>query len=101
MSFCLAHTCKINAMLFDQEGRSIISSAQDKVLNIIDVFTSTQIYRTTLEYEPLTLSWFETFLLIGDSNGNINVWNRQGGTFITKVHCHEGRVHLNCIYLFN
>ncbi|XP_029048246.1 protein FAN-like isoform X1 [Osmia bicornis bicornis] len=88
-----AHTCKINAMVFDQEGRSIISSAQDKVLNIIDVFTSTQIYRTTLEYEPLTLSWFETFLLIGDSNGNINVWNRQGGTFITKIHCHDGPVN--------
>ncbi|OAD54426.1 Protein FAN [Eufriesea mexicana] len=67
-----AHTCKINAMVFDQEGKSIISCAEDKVLNIIDVYTSTQIYRTTLEHVPLTLTWFKTFLLVGDSNGPIN-----------------------------
>lgn len=90
--FSIAHNCKINAMVFDQEGKSIISCAEDKVLNIIDVYTSTQIYRTTIEYEPLTLTWFKSFLLIGDNNGNINVWNRQGAIFITQIRCHDGTV---------
>nr|XP_012149911.1 PREDICTED: protein FAN isoform X2 [Megachile rotundata] len=88
-----AHTCKINAMVFDQEGKSIISCAQDKALNIIDVCTSTRIYHTTLEHELLTLSWFETLLLIGDNNGNINVWNQQGGIFIAKIRCHDGPIN--------
>ncbi|XP_061931232.1 protein FAN-like isoform X1 [Apis cerana] len=88
-----AHNCKINAMVFDQEGKSIISCAADKMLNIIDIYTSTQIYRTTIEYEPLTLTWFKTFLLIGDNNGNINVWNRQGAIFITQIHCHDGPIN--------
>ncbi|XP_050589853.1 protein FAN-like isoform X1 [Bombus affinis] len=88
-----AHNCKINAMVFDQEGKSIISCAEDKILNIIDIHTSTQIYRTTIEYEPLTLTWFKSFLLIGDSNGNINVWNRQGAVFITQIHCHNGPIN--------
>ncbi|KZC06439.1 Protein FAN, partial [Dufourea novaeangliae] len=79
------HTCKVNAVTFDQQGKSIISCAEDNVLNIIDVHTSTQIYRTTIEYEPLTLTWLETFLLIGDSNGNINVWNRQGPIYALSV----------------
>lgn len=92
ISFSTAHNCKINAMVFDQEGKSIISCAEDKILNIIDIHTSTQIYRTTIEYEPLTLTWFKSFLLIGDSNGNINVWNRQGAVFITQIHCHNGTV---------
>ncbi|CAL7951198.1 unnamed protein product [Xylocopa violacea] len=88
-----AHTCKINAMVFDQKGKSIISCSEDKVLNIIDVHTSTQIYRTTIEHEPLTLTWFKTFLLIGDNSGNINVWNGQGGIFITQIHCHDGPIN--------
>lgn len=93
-------------MVFDQEGKSIISCAEDKMLNIIDIYTSTQIYRTTIEYEPLTLTWFKTFLLIGDNNGNINVWNRQGAIFITQIHCHDGTVFyilililINCLYV--
>lgn len=106
--FSTAHNCKINAMVFDQEGKSIISCAADKMLNIIDIYTSTQIYRTTIEYEPLTLTWFKTFLLIGDNNGNINVWNRQGAIFITQIHCHDGTVfyililiNCNCLYLYH
>ncbi|KOC66673.1 Protein FAN, partial [Habropoda laboriosa] len=88
-----AHSCKINSMVFDQEGRSIISCAEDKVLNIIDVHTSTQTYRTSIEHEPLTLVWFDTFLLVGDNNGNINVWNHQGAVFISQIHCHDGPIN--------
>ncbi|CAK9813216.1 Protein FAN [Anthophora quadrimaculata] len=87
-----AHSSKINAMVFE-EGRSIISCAEDKVLNIIDVHTSTQIYRTSIEHEPLTLVYFDIFLLVGDSNGNINVWNRQDAVFITQIHCHDGPIN--------
>ncbi|XP_043507694.1 protein FAN-like isoform X2 [Frieseomelitta varia] len=96
-----AHNCKINAMVFDQEGKSIISCAEDKVLNIIDVYTSTQIYRTTIEYEPLTLTWFKSFLLIGDNNGNINVWNRQGAVFITQIRCHDGPINTLSVSIEN
>ncbi|XP_031833417.1 protein FAN isoform X2 [Nomia melanderi] len=87
------HTSKINAMIFDQESKSVISCAEDKVLNIIDVHTSTQIYRTTIEYEPLTLSWLGIFLLVGDSNGNINIWHHPDAIFISQVHCHDGPIH--------
>ncbi|XP_076638062.1 protein FAN [Colletes latitarsis] len=86
-------TCKINAIVFDQEGKSIISCAEDKVLNIIDVYTSTQVYYTTMEHEPLTLTWLETFLLIGDSNGNINIWNREGTIFVSQMHYHDGPIN--------
>lgn len=78
-------------MVFNEDGKNIISCAEDKVLNIIDVHTSTQIYRTTVQHEPLTLTWLETFLLIGDSNGSINIWNRQGATFVSQIHCHDGK----------
>ncbi|XP_076657256.1 protein FAN isoform X1 [Halictus rubicundus] len=87
------HSSKINAMTFDQEGKSIISCAEDKALNIIDVHTSTQIYRETIEHEPLTLSWLGMFLLIGDSNGNINVWHRSDAVFVSQVHCHDGPIY--------
>ncbi|XP_076234034.1 protein FAN isoform X2 [Calliopsis andreniformis] len=87
------HNCKINAIIFDQEGKHIISCAGDKVLNIIDVHTSTQVYRTTTEHEPLALAWLGNLLLVGDSNGSINVWNLQGATFVSQIHCHDGPIH--------
>nr|XP_033328034.1 protein FAN-like isoform X1 [Megalopta genalis] len=87
------HSGRINAMTFDPEGKSIISCAEDKALNIIDILTSTQIYRTTIEHEPLTLSWFRIFLLIGDSNGNINVWHRADAVFVSQIHCHDGPIY--------
>lgn len=88
-----AHTCKVNAMIFDQEGKSIISCADDKVFSIIDVSTSTQIYHTIIEYKPLTLAWLETVLLVGDSNGNINVWNHERAIFVSQMHYHDGPIH--------
>ncbi|XP_017890031.1 protein FAN-like isoform X3 [Ceratina calcarata] len=87
-----AHARRINAMVFDEQGKSIISCGEDKILNVIDVHTSSMIYRTTLEHEPLTLMWFDTFLLIGDRNGNVNVWSGQGGIFVTQIHCHDGPI---------
>ncbi|XP_053985116.1 protein FAN-like [Hylaeus anthracinus] len=87
------HTSKVNAMVFDEDGKSIISCAEDKVLNIIDVHTSTQIYYTTMEHEPLTLTWLYNFLLISDSNGNINVWNHEGAIFVSQIHYHDGPIH--------
>ena len=93
------HTRKVNALDFDEEGKSIISCAEDKVLNIIDIHTSTQIYRITLEHEPLTLTWLGSFLLIGDSSGNINVWNRQGATIVSQIHCHDGKVYTVIAYI--
>ncbi|KYQ57115.1 Protein FAN, partial [Trachymyrmex zeteki] len=68
------HTCRVNAVTFDKQCSSVISCAEDKVLNIIDVQTSTQIYSISLESEPLTLTWMEMFLLIGDNDGNLNIW---------------------------
>lgn len=87
------HTSKVNAMVFDEEGKNIISCAEDKVLNVIDVQTSTQIYCTTMEHEPLTLTWLDNFLLIGDNNGNINVWNHEGAIFVSQIHYHDGPIH--------
>ncbi|KAG7204147.1 hypothetical protein KM043_001989 [Ampulex compressa] len=84
------HACKVNAMTFDEECKNIISCAEDNVLNVIDIHTSTQIYCITIEVEPLTLIWLGDFLLIGDNNGDINVWNRHGAIFVSKIHCHEG-----------
>lgn len=84
------HTAKVNAMTFDPECKSIISCAADKVLNIIDIHTSTQIYHTVLEEEALTLKWIRTLLLIGDVVGDISFWNFPEAAFVSKIHCHDG-----------
>ncbi|KAG5324079.1 FAN protein, partial [Pseudoatta argentina] len=84
------HTCRVNAVIFDKQCSSVISCAEDKVLNIIDVRTSTQIYSVSLESEPLTLTWMGMFLLIGDNDGNLNIWNHQEAVFIPQIHCHDG-----------
>jgi len=90
------HTCRINAVTFDKQCSSVISCAEDKILNIIDVRTNTQIYSVSLESEPLTLTWMGTFLLIGDNDGNLNIWNHQEAIFISQIHCHDGKF---CCYL--
>jgi len=77
--------------MFDKQCGSVISCAEDKVLSVIDVRTNTQIYCVSLESKPLTLTWMGTFLLIGDSDGNLNIWNHQGAIFVSKIHCHDGK----------
>ncbi|XP_029671745.1 protein FAN-like isoform X3 [Formica exsecta] len=84
------HVCRINAVMFDKQCSSVISCAEDKVLSIIDVRTNTQIYSVSLESEPLTLTWMKTFLLIGDNDGNLNIWNHQGAVFVSRIQCHDG-----------
>lgn len=98
----------MNAITFDKQCSSIISCAEDKVLNIIDVRTSTQIYSVNLESEPLILTWMGTFLLIGDKDGNLNIWNHQRAIFLPQIHCHDGKfiillfvviLHITIVYL--
>ncbi|XP_067203387.1 protein FAN isoform X2 [Linepithema humile] len=84
------HACGINAITFDKQCSSVISCAEDKILSIIDIRTSTQIYSVSLESVPLTLTWMGTFLLIGDIDGNLNIWNHQGAMFVSQIHCHDG-----------
>ncbi|KAL6433650.1 hypothetical protein ACFW04_005736 [Cataglyphis niger] len=83
------HVCRINAVTFDKQCSSVISCAEDK-LSIIDVRTNTQIYSVNLESEPLTLTWMKTFLLIGDNNGNLNIWNHQEAALVSQKQCHDG-----------
>ncbi|XP_023289005.1 protein FAN isoform X2 [Orussus abietinus] len=84
------HTAKVCAMTFHPESKNIISCADDKILSVVDVQTSTQIFHTTLEAEARSLTWFESLLLIGDVQGNLNVWNSQDAVFLSKLHCHSG-----------
>ncbi|XP_072766799.1 protein FAN isoform X2 [Anoplolepis gracilipes] len=86
------HVCRINAVTFDKQCSRVISCAEDKVLSIIDVRTNTQIYSVSLESEPLTLTWIGTFLLIGDKDGKLNVWNHQGAIFVSQMQCHNGPI---------
>lgn len=90
MSF-KGYACRVNAVTFDKQCTSVISCAADKVLNIMDVRTSTQIYSITLDSEPLILTWMGTFLLIGDSDGNLNIWNHQEAVFVSQT-CHDGNI---------
>lgn len=85
------HICKINAVTFDKECSSVISCAEDKVLNIIDVRTNTQIFSISLKSEPLTLAWMGMFLLIGDNDGSLNIWNHQRAVFVSQIQCHDGK----------
>lgn len=97
------HADRINAVTFDTESKSIVSCAKDKVLNVVDIQTSTQIYCTTLEHESTCLAWIGEFLVIGDSAGFINVWNLQSALCFVKIQCHDGKllfISVNCIYCF-
>ncbi|KAK0098497.1 hypothetical protein PV326_007758 [Microctonus aethiopoides] len=84
------HFSKINAMIFDSECKNIISCADDKLINVFDIQTSTRIYSTSLDNEPMTLNWISTLLLVGDNEGNLTVWDSLGATFRSKIHCHRG-----------
>lgn len=85
------HTCKVNAVAFDKQCSSVISCAEDGVLNVTDVRTSTQIYSISLDNEPLTATWMGPFLLIGDNDGNFNVWDYRKTVFVKRIHCHDGK----------
>lgn len=77
-------------MIFDSECKNIISCADDKLINVFDIKTSTRIYSTSLDNEPMTLNWISTLLLVGDNEGNLTVWDSLGATFRSKIHCHRG-----------
>ncbi|XP_015181599.1 PREDICTED: protein FAN-like isoform X1 [Polistes dominula] len=87
-----SHTGKVNAMTFDPECKSIVTCGEDRALNIVDIQTSTQIYHTTLEHEALSLKWIRMLLLIGDSAGNVSLWNFPEAVFLSKIHCHDGPI---------
>lgn len=84
------HVARVNAMTFDPESKNIVSCANDKVLNVIDVQTGTRLYCTTLEHEPISLIWFGALLLVGDEQGNLSTWDLQGVAPLRKIRCHDG-----------
>ncbi|XP_033226844.1 protein FAN-like isoform X2 [Belonocnema kinseyi] len=83
------HSAKVNAITFEPESKNIISCGSDKVLSVIDVRTSTQIYHKILEVEATSLMWIKSLLLIGDNSGNLSVWDPQAVKFISKFKCHN------------
>lgn len=85
------HNATINGMIFDTECKNIISGANDKLINVFDVRTGTKIYSTSLEHIPTILSWSGTLLLVGDYKGNLTIWDSQGATIRSKIHCHDGQ----------
>lgn len=97
--FIIEHSSKINALTFEPESKNIISCTSNKTLSVIDVQTSTQIYSTTLEEEPISLAWIGSYLLIGESIGNLQLWDPQTATFISKFNCHQGRFLITIIQL--
>lgn len=88
--FSQGHAGRINAIKFDCESKNIISCSNDMALNVFDIQTSTRIYSATLEHEPTALSWNGTILFIGDTRGNLSLWDSQGALFLSTLHCHEG-----------
>ena len=86
----LEHSAKINAVTFEPETKNIIACTSNKLLCVIDVQTSTQTYFTTLKDEPISLAWLDSYLLIGNYEGNLQIWNPQTAAFISEFHCHEG-----------
>ncbi|XP_058806597.1 protein FAN-like [Phymastichus coffea] len=85
-------TCRMNSLIFEAESKYIISCANKKSLSVIDVQTSTQTLFTTLNEEPISLTWIGSILLIGDGKGNVQGWNPRTAEFIAKFHCHDGAV---------
>lgn len=88
----LEHTAKINCVTFEPDSNNIISCSSNKSLIVFDVHTSTKIYSTILVEEPMSFSWIASFLLIGDKNGFLQVWDPQTAAFVSKFHCHEGNL---------
>ncbi|XP_043276506.1 protein FAN-like isoform X2 [Venturia canescens] len=86
------HTGRINAIKFDCESKNIISCSNDMAINVFDIQTSTRIYSTTLEDEPIALSWNSTILFIGDTRGNLSLWDSQGALFLSTLNCHAGNL---------
>ncbi|XP_011299588.1 protein FAN-like [Fopius arisanus] len=84
------HGGKVTATTFDSECKNIIACTNDRTINVFDAKTSTRIYSTLLEDEPLVLSWLGSILLIGDAKGNINLWDSQEATFLSTTPCHNG-----------
>lgn len=92
--FVKGHAGKINALLFVPESQNIVSCASDKILNVIDVRTGTQIFFTTIEDEPTCLTWQGPYLLAGDARGNVNVWDFQAVVLVSKIRCHDGKIFI-------
>ncbi|XP_008547834.1 protein FAN [Microplitis demolitor] len=84
------HESKINAMTFDSECKNIISCASDKLINVFDIQTSTRIYSTSLDNEPMALGWNGSLLLVGDDHGHLTLWDSHGASFRSKLQCHNG-----------
>lgn len=86
---------KVTATTFDSECKNIIACTNDKTISVFDAKTSTRIYSTLLDNEPTALSWSGSILLVGDDRGNINLWDSQEATFISKTLCHDGQYNRN------
>lgn len=99
LNFYLGHSAIVNAITFEPESKNIISCGSDKVLSVIDVRTSTQIYHKILEVEATSLMWIKSLLLIGDKSGNLSVWDPQAVKFISKFKCHNGNLKKLIYYL--
>ncbi|CAD6242733.1 GSCOCG00009552001-RA-CDS [Cotesia congregata] len=84
------HESKINAMTFDLECKNIISCASDKLINVFDIQTSTRIYSTSLDNEPMAFGWNGPLLLVGDDKGYLSFWDSHGASFKSKIQCHKG-----------
>ncbi|XP_023316576.1 protein FAN-like [Trichogramma pretiosum] len=85
------HASKINSIILEPESKNIITCANDKSLSVIDVQTSTQIFFTTLDEEPLSMTWIaNSYLLIGDREGFLRLWDPQSAAFVFKITCHRG-----------
>lgn len=86
-------------MTFDAECKNIISCASDKLINVFDIQTSTRIYSTSLDNEPMAFGWNGPLLLVGDNQGYLSLWDSHGASFRSKIQCHKGQWNINTYIL--
>ncbi|XP_061198203.1 protein FAN-like [Saccostrea echinata] len=83
------HSGTVNSLAFTFDSRRLISCGADSVLKILDVETQTEVFVKNLGHQILCLACFESLILCGTENGELEIWDIEKASVLSAIKGHN------------
>lgn len=86
------HFGKMNACLVCTDQKRVVTCGSDRLLKVTDMDTQTEVFAKDLHLEVLCLGMLGRYVVTGNRDGWLHVWDMDLGQVVSQLQAHTGPV---------